>query len=163
MVKKATAAKHALCDRLLFIAFYIRKQGQCFNSAVKLQTPFKPYLSCFSSASFLPPFIIIFLPSLLLMLISRKAGYHSFVLPKTSQYIKFVQVFYYIFRGHLYLLLYLLTPFNMVSNMNNSKYICRIFKILTQIVSHNFSVHINIEYLGCRIHLFQCVNTGLIR
>lgn len=64
---------------------------------------------------------------------------------------------------HLYLLLYLLTPFNMVSNMNNSKYICRIFKILTQIVSHNFSVHINIEYLGCRIHLFQCVNTGLIR
>lgn len=97
MVKKATAAKHALCDRLLFIAFYIRKQGQCFNSAVKLQTPFKPYLSCFSSASFLPPFIIIFLPSLLLMLISRKAGYHSFVLLKTSQYIKFVQVFYYIF------------------------------------------------------------------
>lgn len=60
---------------------------------------------------------------------------------KTSQYIKFVQVFYYIFTGHLYLLLYLLTPFNMVSNMNNSKYICRIFKILTQIVSQFFRAY----------------------
>lgn len=92
MVKKATAAKHALCDRLLFIAFYIRKQGQCFNSAVKLQTPFKPYLSCFS-ASFHHHF-----PSQSSANVDLEKGWVPFFRSsKTSQYIKFVQVFYYIF------------------------------------------------------------------